>query len=188
MGEIPFKGLTPLVTIHPWSLESVGAGILSSGGVALKDTTSAVWPAASGAFLVPFVLSVPFTVVKMFTYNGAVVNDNLDVGIYFNEGGSSTLLRRIVSKGSTAQAGTNQIQELDIVDTQLAPGMYYMVLAAVNNTTATFFRSLINWAALRGIGTRSVSLGGWPLGDPLDFVDNTYGYMPVFGLTGRTVV
>ena len=178
----------PLVTIYPWSLESIGSAILSSGSAGFGYTGSAAYPVANLAILIPFVLAVPFTVVKMFTLNGATVSGNLDVGIYTNEGGASPVLCKIVSMGSTIQAGVSDIQELDIADTQLPSGSYYMALV-LDNVTGTFFRSLIENASIAAACGVRFKTTAFPLPATITVLDDAQThYMPVFGLTGRLVI
>ncbi len=117
-----------LITITPFSFCSVGQGTM------VGTPASTAWPTANKAFLFPFRLSSPIIILNMFVMNGATAADNLDVGIYTED---FTLL---VSSGSTAQAGTNAIQTLNITDTQLGAGVFYLAMA-MDGTTGTVFRS-----------------------------------------------
>ena len=116
------------VTITPHSLHSIGAATGSLG-----NPGSSAWPAADRAIYIPFRIAQPILVVKMFMINGATVNGNVDLGIYDPAG------VRLVSMGSTAQAGASALQTFDITDTQIGPGLFYMALA-IDNTTATTIR------------------------------------------------
>lgn len=188
MGEFLDSKLVPLVTIHPWSLESIGIAITSAGGIVFMSTSSAVYPSANLAILIPFILAKQFTVVKMFTCNGSTASGNLDVGIYTNEGGASPVLRLIVSKGSTAQSGTSVVQGLDIADTILPPGSYYMAIV-MNNILGTFFRGTVTTASIAtAIGIR-FKTSAFPLPATITSPNDAQTtYIPVFGLTGRTVI
>jgi hypothetical protein len=62
--------------------------------------------------------------------NGAAVAGNLDVAIYKPDG------TRLVSAGSTAQSGTTTLQVVDVTDTFLMRGLYYMAMAS-NTSGAT---------------------------------------------------
>lgn len=86
---------------------------------------------ASTAIYIPVQISFTYTAVKMFVCNGASVSGNLDVGIYDHNA------NKLVSSGSTAQAGTNVVQVFDIADTTLAPGLYYLGFS-MDNTSGTF--------------------------------------------------
>src|SRR5262249_28090905 len=106
----------------------VGSGynLSGSGG-------SAAWPANNRAIYVPFELDHPMLVVRMWVFNGGTTSGNLDVGLYSADG------TRLVSAGSTAQSGTSQIQMIDITDTMLDRGAFYMALSS-STTSATFMR------------------------------------------------
>lgn len=109
------------------SPESIGPWALS---VAASISASFAWPAANLAIYVPVEIYAPATIVKMAVLNGTAVSGNIDVGIY-DVGG-----KRLISAGTTAQAGTTTIQTFDITDTLLLPGLYYMAVA-LDNTTGT---------------------------------------------------
>lgn len=83
----------------------------------------------------PIILDEPATLVKAFVMNGATVNGNCDLGIYDRD------LNKIVSTGSTAQAGASALQEIDITDVTLDAGVYYLAFAFSSATAAYFFSS-----------------------------------------------
>ena len=91
---------------------------------------SAAWASANAAVFVPFRIGAPMIVQKLAWANGATLGGNVDIGIY-DEAGT-----RIVSSGSIAQSGTNNLQEADITDTYLLPGLYFLAVAC-NSGTAT---------------------------------------------------
>lgn len=82
--------------------------------------TGATWPAASRAFLVPVWLDRSFIADRLGVYNGTVVAGNFDIGIY------DSTFARLVSTGAFALAGTSVIQWVNIADTTLARGWYYL--------------------------------------------------------------
>lgn len=109
---------------------------------------SAAWPVANKAIYIPFSLSERQTVTALFIANGATVSGNIDLGIY-DEAGT-----RLVSSGSTAQAGTTALQVANITDTVLEAGLYYMA-CAMDGTTGTAQRWVSGVAgveALRFLG------------------------------------
>jgi hypothetical protein len=121
----------PLITINPWSRLSLGSEI--DAGHPNTPATGA-WPSANRALYIPFQLHTTETIVKAFVGNGGTASGNFDVGIY-----NAVTNARLVSSGSTAMSGTTTLQIVDIADTTLTPGYYYMALA-VDNTTAQFTR------------------------------------------------
>ena len=118
------KNIDPVV-LSPLAPQSLGVvinamGYFFSGGGA--------WPTANKAYFIPYSVGGIVTVRKMFVLNGPTLSGNIDVGIYDRNG------VRLVSIGSTAQAGVSIIQEFDITDTLLVPGLYYLA-CAMDNTT-----------------------------------------------------
>ena len=115
--------------ISSLSVESVGVGVSCLGG----GGSSAVWPVANQACFVPFQVYVPSLIQQLMIWNGTAVSGNVDVGVYTQDG------TRVVSSGSTAQAGTSQVQAFNVTDTQIPPGSYYMA-QVLDNATGTFLR------------------------------------------------
>lgn len=126
MPDFPIiKNIDPIV-ISPAIPQSLGA-ILNAMGL---GAGAVAWATANKAFYMPFSVDAPVTIVKMLVINGATVSGNIDVGIY-DRGGA-----RLVSSGSTAQSGVSAVQEFNITDTVLNPGLYYLA-CAMDNTTGT---------------------------------------------------
>ena len=136
MGIFPSLYLGGSMVIHPFSPNSIGQKIVgqqTTFATGLADGASAVWPAANDALFIPFSLSEPVLVKRLGWTNGATVAGNVDCGIYDTAG------VRLLSTGTTAQSGTSAIQSVDVTDTQLGPGLFYMALAS-DSATATFNR------------------------------------------------
>lgn len=183
MSDWPNMGFDPLVTIHPYSLESIGSAIISNGGGGLSSAASATYPVANQAVYVPFLVGRPILVLQMFTYNGITASGNLDVGVYDSQ------QNKLFSIGSTAQTGTSSIQTFNTTDTVLPPGLYYMALA-MNGTTGTFIRGRVNAgtaasAAAVGVATQTTAFA---LPATAAMVTCASDYIPIFGLTIRSVV
>lgn len=87
---------------------------------------SAVWPTSNRAFYSPIYIDRPGIVTKFWLLNGASVAGNVDIGLYRSD---YTL---ISSKGSTAQAGTNVIQEFDVTDFAVTQGVYFLGVVLSN--------------------------------------------------------
>lgn len=92
---------------------------------ARNDTNAAstAWPSANLAIFVPFVLRVPTTVYKIVVGGGSLAAGNFDVGIYDQNG------NRLVSSGAQAKSASVE-HVVNITDTPLGPGRYYMAMAA----------------------------------------------------------
>jgi len=169
-----------LVTIHPYSPESLGSNLVGTG-TAMTGAASATYPAANRALYIPVTLAVPTLVVKLASYNGATVSGNIDVGIYDRVG------TRLVSAGSTAQAGASAWQEFDITDTLLGPGCFFLAVA-MDNTTGTLFRVLGGQARYLTAHGMAQQATAFPLPATATFAAPAVAVVPMIMLTGRTVV
>lgn len=167
-----------MIHIHPFAVDAIGLSIQAAN--TLNTTASATYPSSNRALFVPFRLFVSFTATRMFSYNGASVSGNIDVGIYSSEG------NRIVSSGSTAQAGTNALQEFDLTDTTLVPGLYYMAVS-MDNTTGTLFRSVLGVRNVR-LANMMQMASAFPLPASATFAGCVTSYGPVIGVSNRSFV
>lgn len=175
-------GLKADQILTPFSRNSVGVNLAAIPSIA---AVSAVWPTANKAIFVPFSIDESVTYTKAFWFNGATVSGNVDIGIY-DEGGT-----RKVSMGSTAQATINVLQVVDIADTTLAAGRYYMALA-MDNITGTMMRTTIGGLGsdlqhmkAMGIAEQTAAFA-LPASATLATIASQY--LPVFGFSIRTVV
>lgn len=110
------------------SFDLLGGAVLSThqvnlGGVHTGNPGSTAWPSADLAIFIPVRVFSPVTVCKLVVGAGSTAAGNFDVGIYDSSG------NRLVASGATAkQASVEQV--IDVTDTPLAPGLYYLALAA----------------------------------------------------------
>lgn len=173
---LPPSVLPPLPVISTASLESVGA--ITS--INLNSYSSVVWTSGSRAFFIPFHLEIPIVVTKLLFANGAAVSGNLDMAIY------NASFVRLVSIGSTAQAGANSVQALDITDTLLGAGDYYLA-AVLDNTTGTVLQNNVGI----GVSQRSgvlMQAAAFPLPALANPITVSTGSVPLIGLRqGGTV-
>lgn len=117
---------------------------------------SGVGPGTNVAVAMPFVIAHPFLVRKVFWMNGSTATtDSADVGVY----DESFNLK--VSGGGTGITGASATQEVDVTDTLLQPGRYYLAYAQ-NGTTATPFGASPSLAHLRTFGAAQMS-SAYPL-------------------------
>lgn len=137
---------------------------------------SSAFPSANRAYYTP--VTIPYTVVatKLFSINGATASNNLDIGIYDATG------TKIVSTGSTAQSGTSQVQLIDITDTTLGPGLFYLALAC-NGTSATFLSHSSATAALASVAGIYSQNTAFALPATATFATPATVYVPVIGFT-----
>jgi hypothetical protein len=169
-------------TIHPWSVESIGAFLANDTILSnLTLTVGAAWPAANLAIYIPFRILTPATATTMFvTHNGG---NQIDVGIYDAE------LNRRVSSGSVAPVVVDFLAVVDIADTVLEPGVYYMALALDNNVRSVRRFQPVVGQIYGGAGCAQQA-AAFPLPAVATPVTFTQRYIPVFGIlfAPRTVV
>lgn len=182
-ANIPGAVPAPVV-ITPWSWVSIGTELAAA---AVAAPATAVYPSSLRVYYVPFRISQQCTVLKMFTENGAAVSGNLDVGIY-NETAAGMPGTKVVTMGSTAHAGLNQKQELDIADQVLNPGRYYMAIVVDNTTGAFISVSTLLGSIARAGGIMQETLGAMPLPATATPVAISGSYLPLFGLMLRTTL
>lgn len=142
----------------------------------------ATWPTANLAILYPIRIAYPTVITRMFWQNGATVSGNVDIGIYDSQG------NRIVSSGSTAQAGVSVIQSVDTTDVTLQKGIYYIAMAC-DNTTATFRRLTSGTATrLRAAGVLN-NTTAFPLPSSLTLAGSlVQNYLPIACASQRSFI
>lgn len=136
-----------VAAISPVSALSCGPGLKGMHNFGTPISTA--WPAANRAILVPFRLPKTVVAYQMVAGSGATASGNFDVGIYDAAG------NRIVSGGSTAKG--NSVETIvNITDTTLGPGLYYMAMSAdgTNNYMAI---TLTNATSPKFFGIRQAS-------------------------------
>lgn len=138
--------LTPL-TEAPWGNPWIGAVSTDSGGVFTSGAASALF--------FPVYVPIGCTVKRVFWINGATVNGNTDVGIY-----NSSYVRQIAST-PTAQSGVSAMQIVDVANTALTAGNYYLAIGT-SSATATYREIESAAHILRGIGAFAQAVGTLP--------------------------
>lgn len=136
LTDFPNRGwsMPPVVS----TTSRVALGYEWADASALDGTPASVaWGTANLVLFVPFEVTEPITITKLAWYNGSTANGNVDMGIFSLNG---TFL---FGAGNTAQAGTSALQEVNITDTLLTEGVYFMGLKC-ESTTATVW--VIPWA------------------------------------------
>lgn len=113
------------------SISTFGLESVSVQNRVLSGTPSGTinWVGANVGLFVPIVLRRPILAKRMIILNGSTVNGNIDAGIYTRDGA------KIVSTGAVTHTGASAIQFIDITDTYLSPGMYYMAVSCSSGTT-----------------------------------------------------
>lgn len=175
MADFPVRGTAPPVVICSYlSPEALGVEVV---GFAQAYTASGALT-ANIVYYVPFRLAAPYTAAQMFIQNGTSLGANFDLGIYTQDG------KQIVTTGVTAQVGTSVLQIVDMTDTLLLPGRYYMAL--VTNTTAQVARMAVALVILQSMGELQESSATLPA--TATFAKATATHLPLIGITGSTTV
>lgn len=169
--------------ISPWSPCSIGTPLFAMAQASASGATVA----ANMVMFVPFWIPRPATITKLWWANGSGVAGNVDVGVYQPDG---TL---VISAGTTAQSGASAIQSVNVTDTAIARGLYYMALVGSTVTTQTFQRAAPAAALCQAFGIlqQDISGTGLPLAtnaSPATFAKCTTAWVPLFGVQfDRTV-
>lgn len=142
---------------------------------------SGAWPSANKPIAIPFRLSSAMVVRRLGWRNGSSPGSNWDIGIY------DAAFNRKVSSGSTAGSGV--YQNVDVTDTALPPGKYYLAIA-LNATTANrayFINTVSGTALVSFTGVMDSGTNAFPLPDPLTnmVAAATFVRVPVFFIYGR---
>jgi hypothetical protein len=175
--------ISPLNLPTPNHVVTTTFGSTSSiGGIWWSNTTpnSTTYPTANLAIYMPFRLPTPTLIAQLFCSNGTAVSGNVDVGIY-DEAGT-----RLVSSGSTAQAGTSTNQAFNITDMTIGPGLFYLAVA-MDNTTGTLFATTASALNLKFMGFAQEA-SAFPLPATATFATNAGTFMPIIGFTSRSVL
>lgn len=181
-GCTPF---TPIVTIHPWSLESIGAQLaFNQASTMYSGAASAAWPTANKAMFIPFYIMKSATFNTLFVANGLAAAGNVDVGIYDEAG------NKIISSGSVAQAPANDLQLISIASLLLTPGRYWLALA-LSDVGGTIMRGTFEanaaqaWAKAAGMAEQA---SAFPLPATATFATFVNNYVPLFGISMRSTI
>lgn len=92
-------------------------------GTSVTAPSNVAWTAANRAIYVPVRIPYRVTIFQIVIGAGGAASGNFDVGIYTKDG------TRVVSSGSTAK-GSLVARVVDIADTDVGPGLYYLAMAA----------------------------------------------------------
>jgi hypothetical protein len=187
MSIWPYPVIEPLVTITPWSQESIGDDLNACGTgttAVLRYAISAVWPLASLAIFVPFTLTKQITVLEAFVYNGATVSGSWDVGVYSNDG------NKIFSTGAVAQSTASVIQSTTVSSNTFrtfGPGNFYLGMST-STAAGTYFRAAPTNAQICQMMGMASAVSAYVLPSSVTFASISTATVPVFGITTRSVV
>lgn len=165
--------------IHQFTIDA--GGYFGPAGGTQLGLASAVFPTANKVLYIPIRIPSPIKILQLYTHNGATASGNVDIGIYAKDG------TKIVSSGSTAQAGTSVDQLFNVTDTQLGRGLFYIGLT-LSNTTGTFTRAAPSLATLKAIGLLTETPGSFGLPAAASFGAYVDAYFPMCGILAQSAM
>jgi hypothetical protein len=142
--------------------------------VARADTFSA-WPSANLAIYVPVAIPTRCVVFALWFAGGSTGTGNVDMGLFDATGAA------VISVGAVAKAASSNEQRIDVTDTVVGPGLYYIGISS-NSGTDTFYRqsSPAPIQTARGLLTEAAA---YPLPSTATWaVLQTLDFQPVVGL------
>jgi hypothetical protein len=136
-------GWAPVLPMIGTMTFGVSASATEMSGGAVPSSGS--YESANAAVYMPLLLPFGLVVRRLWWVNGSTVSASysIDCGIYADAGGIPG--SKLISTGSTAQGTASEVQLVDVADTSLAPGRYWMAIAC-SSASATLLRSLSNSA------------------------------------------
>lgn len=147
-------------------------------------SSSGPWLSANDPLAIPFVLRDGVTVTHLGALNGTAAGGGFDIGVY------DTAWNRKVSCGTQTGSGNSAWQFIDVTDTPLSPGRYFLVIVRDNVTAGRqfFVSDVIASAAHLGLfGCYDSATDAYPLPDPLTnmALTATFTRVPICGIATR---
>jgi hypothetical protein len=146
----------------------------------LTARVSAAWGTANLALFVPVPCNGPFKIKRVAWENGSTASGNVDMGVYTAEG------KLVVSSGSTAQGTVNVQQVVDVTDTDIPPGLYYLALA-LSSATGTISGPAWTANVHRALGCYQMA-SAFPLPASATFADSAFAFYPAMHATTVDVI
>lgn len=157
-----------------WTIPSFSIDTLSSGWVAPQAAmgTAVAWGTANRAIYSPVRVPRACVVRELAAGVGSTATGNIDIGLY-TVGGI-----RLVSAGSQTKLAS-QMQVVDVTDTTIGPGLYYLGLN--NDTTTDTFVAWNDGAPLASArGTLAEAVGAVTLPSTATWAfDHTLTFQPL---------
>jgi hypothetical protein len=130
---------------------------------AATTPASSTYESANRAVYWPLIIPAVCVVRRLWWANGSSVSAsyNIDVGVYTSSNYGPG--EKLVSSGSTAQGTATQVQFVDVTDTTVAPGLYWLAIS-VSSASATIMRiSLLGGAGHGDAAVRFEEASALPL-------------------------
>lgn len=163
--------------ISPVSPSAIGFAMFGYNGGGLAASTA--WPTAAKAFYIPFTIERQLTLYRVGWHNGATtVSGTREVGLY-SAGGT-----KIIS-GSATGATVSVMQFVDVADTVVNPGQYWLAVMCSNTTNWHAWAPAAPITAAMGILSQA-SASPLPSSATMA-LDQTNAFVPLAGLQCRSV-
>lgn len=150
-----------------------------------KAQVSGAWASANDPFAYEFAINYGCVVTHLGWVNGSAAGGGVDCGIY------DLSWNRLVSTGAQTGSGNSLFQWIDVTDTALAPGRYYLAMSR-DNTTANRVNSWSSLASadmLKSVGCWDSTTDAYPLPDPLTnmVAAATFTLIPTMAIATRAI-
>jgi hypothetical protein len=146
--------------------------------VAVTPPASSAWSGAQRAYYVPIILQSGCVVRRVWWANGATTTGGatIEVGVYANSdyGPGAKLI-----SGSATQGTASQVQFVDVTDTAIAPGLYWIAMLSSSATNTTVMRITPDTIGDSGGSFAQESLGSLPA--TATAVETPTNFVPVCG-------
>ncbi len=148
--------------VHMFSPEFGSANLF----MATSGNGSIAWPSANKPIAIPFRVFQGMTVYQLGWQNGSgTMTDSFDIGIY------DASWNRKIAGGGTARSGAGNVQWVDVTDTFIPVGKYYLV-GANNGTTASQALDVMSGSGITvafnaALGYFDSATNAYPLPNPL---------------------
>jgi hypothetical protein len=141
-------------------------GVANMIAATANGAATNAWPSANKPVAIPFRVFIGMSVYQLGWLNGSgTMTDGFDIGVY------DASWNRKVSGGGTTRSGASTVQWVDVTDTFLPVGKYYLV-GAGNGTTASQFQNYMSSSGYTAaynsfLGIQDSATNAYPLPDPL---------------------
>lgn len=134
--------LPMVTTLGPWGLATQLEWMTSN------PPTSSSWSLADRAVYMPLWVPTTCVIRRVWWANGATTTGGatVEVGVYRS---SDYIPTTKVISGSAVQGTASQVQFVDVTDTPIGPGLYYIAVVMSSTTNTTAFISTGNASASR---------------------------------------
>lgn len=178
MGLWPVTGPIAPLMVSNFGRCSVGYDLaaMNSGSIGNISLT------ANRALLVPIYVPSDMLVRKFMYITNTTPSGTIDMGLY------DDAFTRIVSKGSTAIGGASALVEMDVTDTPIDRGMYYLALSASASGTSVLVGGTTGTVSLTKVVGSLIQDTAHPLPATLTPVVVTNAVLPLVGISQRVLV